>query len=197
MGRRVLRARQPLNEDDIEAVGWAAHTPAAHLSAAAWLQAAAAAPHPEDEVGPAELYVAASDQLSFAGDTPGALALCRAAVSAGGHVPPDVRVFLHHALLAAGEGEEARAVAEDIRRSRPGDLAVYSFVGESYEVTGNLAQAHRWFTLGLQRALTDPATGGDPSELASGSEGRMLGVARARVRRDLDMPPDELDDAFT
>nr|WP_249068722.1 tetratricopeptide repeat protein [Modestobacter muralis] len=192
-----MRVRQPLTEDDIEAVGWAARTPAEHLSAAAWLQAAAEAPHPEDEVGPAELLVAASDQLSFAGDAPGALALCRAAVAAGGHVPPDVRVFLHHALLAAGEGEQARAVAEDIRRSRPEDLAVYSFVGESYEVTDDLAQAHRWFTLGLQRALTDPATGGDPAELAPSSEGRMLGVARTRVRRDLDMPPDELDDAFT
>ncbi|WP_188959726.1 tetratricopeptide repeat protein [Modestobacter marinus] len=189
--------RGPVTEDDIEEIGWAARTPAAHLSAAAWLQAAATDPHPEDEVGPAELYVAASDQLSFAGDTTGALALCRAAVSAGGHVPPDVRVFLHHALLAAGDGEEARTVAEDIRRSRPGDLAVYSFLGESYEVTGDLGQAHRWFTLGLQRALSGSATGGDPSELPRGSEGRMLGVARTRVRRDLEMPPDELDDAFT
>ncbi|MCZ2814474.1 hypothetical protein O2W15_23835 [Modestobacter sp. VKM Ac-2979] len=141
--------------------------------------------------------MAASDQLSFAGDSPGALELCRRAVAAGGHVPPDVRTFLHHALLAAGEVEEARAVAEDIRRPRPGDLAVYSFVGESYEVTGDRRQAHRWFTLGLQRALSDPATGGDPSELPPGSEGRMLGVARTPVRRDLDMPPDALDDAFT
>ena len=96
--------RQPLTEDDIEAISWAARTPAAHLSAAASLQAAAADPHPDDEVGPAELYVAASDQLSFAGDAPGALQVCRQAVSAGGHVAPDVRVILHHAPAGRRRG---------------------------------------------------------------------------------------------
>lgn len=114
--------RGPLTPDDVEELWAAARTPEQHRRAAAQLAAWAEEVHPEDdEVSPASLLVHAGEQLSGIGDHDAALALFRRAVEAEGHVPPDVRCYLHHGLLAVGDVAGARRLADELRRERPAD----------------------------------------------------------------------------
>jgi predicted Zn-dependent protease len=180
--------RGPLTFDDVESLE-GARTPEAHRAAAEVLTGWAGEQHPDDdEVTPAALLSAAAWHLDRAGDAPGALELHRRAAAVAGDVPPDVRCYLHGALLQAGATDEARAVADDVRRSASDDLDVYVFMAENYEGVGDLRQANRWLALGTTRL--------DAADL----EGRVdddralaLLTARRRVRTALDLPPDGLD----
>jgi len=182
--------RGPLTIDQVEAVEFRARTPAARRAAAAKLAAWAEEVHPEDdeEVSPALLLVKAGEALSMAGDHGTALEFFRRAVVAEGDVPPDVRCYLHHELLQVGDVEGAREVADDVRHSKPADPDVYVFIGEDYELIGNLAEANRWLNLGLSRVLSQ--TEGEDVD----RDAVFLLAARRRVRRALGFPPDEFDD---
>ncbi|SDS11312.1 hypothetical protein [Jiangella sp. DSM 45060] len=90
-------------------------------------------------------------------------------------------------LLVAGRTGDADTVAAEVRRSRRGDTFVLSFLGESYEEAGHLAEAHRWFTMGLAVAERS----GDPAGAAPA-----LLAGRFRVRRELDLPVDEDDQEY-
>ena len=181
--------RKPLNQDDVEDVVLSARSPAEHRAAAAQLGAWAEETHPEDEeVTPAWLLVSAGEELALAEDHEGALQLFERAVVAEGEAVPDVRCYLHNGLLRAGQADRTRALAEEVRRSRPADPDVYLFIGEGYELVGDLPEANRWFTLGLMRVVREV-----------GEEGltdfRMVFLlnARRRVRQTLGFPPDEYD----
>ncbi|MGY1619017.1 tetratricopeptide repeat protein [Geodermatophilus sp. SYSU D00691] len=183
--------RQPLTPDDIERLEVVARTPEAHREAAETLAGWAAAPHPEDdeEAGPAALLSAAAWHLDRAGDPAGALAMHRRAAAAAGHVPPDPRVYLHAALLRAGEVEEARQLADALRRERPEDPDVYTFMAENFEEAGDLRQAHRWAELGAGLLEAAAAEG----LLADEWSTEQLLRTRRRVREALGFPPDDLD----
>ena len=180
--------RPPLSFDDVESLE-GARTPAEHRTAAEVLAGWAGEQHPDDdEVTPAALLSAAAWHLDMAGDPVAALELHRRAAAVAGDVPPDVRCYLHGALLRAGQAEEARALADEVRRSATDDLDVHVFMAENYEAAGDLRQANRWLALGTTRL--------DAADL----EGRVdddralaLLVARRRVRAALDLPPDGLD----
>lgn len=148
----------------------------------------AAEPQPGDVVDPSTLLVRASESWLLAGDHEHAVEAARQAVESGDDVPPDARCYLLDALLAAGRVEEASTLAGELRRSRRGDALVLLFMGESYEQSGNLAEAHRWFTMGLTTAERH----GDP-----GGALPTLLAARFRVRRDLELPVDAIDEEFT
>ena len=141
------RMRGPLTQDDVDGLCARARTPEQHRRAAAQLAAWAEEVHPEDdEVSPASLLANAGEKLNRIGDHDAALEVFRHAVGAEGHVPPDVRCYLHHELLAVGDVAGARRLADELRLERPADGDVYLFVGESSELVGDLREAHRWMT---------------------------------------------------
>ncbi|WNV74135.1 M48 family metallopeptidase [Geodermatophilus sp. DSM 44513] len=185
--------RGPLTDDEVEDLYARATSPAKHRAAAEELEAWAAEPHPQDAVHPAALLVRAGEHLSAAGDHDGAVVLFHRAVAAGQPVPPDARCYLHGALLQTGDAEAARQLADELRRERPADGDVYLFLGESYESAGDLRQAHRWLTLGAQRALSDVQDG----EFSAADDATGLLMARLRVRDALGLPLDEYDALVT
>ncbi|RIQ27359.1 tetratricopeptide repeat protein [Jiangella rhizosphaerae] len=148
----------------------------------------AADPQPDDVENAGSLLAYASEAWLRAGEHDRALDTARRAVDSGDDIPPDPRCYLVDALLGAGRREEADVVAGDLRRSRGDDTFVLAFLGESYELHGDLNRAHRWFTMGLTAAERhgDP-TGAVPTLLAS----------RFRVRRELELPVDALDEEYT
>jgi len=168
----------------LEGLQVASRTPQQHRKAAELLMEWADAPHPDDEESPADLLSAAAWHLEQAGDTEAALDLHRRAVAADGATSPDARVLLHAALLAAGRTDEARTVAEEVRRSRP-PFADIAAMAENFEIAGDLLQAQRWVDMGVARW--------DLDEEAEDSEVEMLLATRRRVRQALGFPPDELD----
>jgi predicted Zn-dependent protease len=180
--------RPPLSFDDVESLE-GARTPAEHRTAAEVLTGWAGEQHPDDdEVTPAALLSAAAWHLDEAGDAAGALELHRRAAAVAGHVPPDVRCYLHGALLQAGQTEEASALADEVRRSASDDLDVYALMAENYEEAGDLRQANRWLALGTTRLDAADLEGRVDDDRAFG-----LLAARRRVRAALDLPPDGLD----
>jgi tetratricopeptide (TPR) repeat protein len=180
--------REPLFIDEIEALEFGVRTPEACRALAAQFAAWAAERHPEDdeEVTPALLLVKAGEQFGFAGDPAAAMEQFRRAAAAEGQVEPDVRCYLHHGLMEVGDVVGARAVAEEIRHSKPEDPNVYMFIAEDYEMTGDLNGANRWLNLALNRLL---ASADDQDALPD--DATMMLVARRRVRRKLGFPPDD------
>jgi hypothetical protein len=181
--------RNWLNFDDIEEFEASARTPKAHRRAAAKLSEWAAETNPDDEVTPADLLSAAGWHLDQAGDTEAALTLHRQAVAAEGATTPDARCLLHAALLQAGRLDEARQVADDLRRARP-RIIDFAAMAETFELVGDLQQAHRWAAMGVNRldltATVDAAD--DDYEIVT------LLDTRRRIREALGFPPDELDE---
>jgi hypothetical protein len=179
--------RAPVDFDDLE--GWqvSARRPQDHRRAAATLVSWAEQPHPDDEATPADLLSAAAWHLDQAGDSEQGLELHRRAVTAEGTTTPDARCLLAAALFEAGRPGEARQVAEDLRRSRPG-IADVAAMAEVFEIAGDLQQAHRWVAMGVNRV--ELAGEGEPAE---DFEVMLLLITRRRVRRALGFPPDDLD----
>ncbi|MGY1833175.1 hypothetical protein ACI8AA_22395 [Geodermatophilus sp. SYSU D01180] len=187
--------RRPRTQDDLDATYSPGQTPEQSRAMARRLEAwATEGTRPGDEVNAAELLVFAAEQLTRIGDAHEALRLTRRAVATGEPVHPDVRCFLHHALLEVGDVDAARELAGQVRRERPADVDVYLLLGEDYEVHGNPREAHRWLTLGVQRALEDVVDVDDASEELVLRQAAHLLVARRRVRRQLGMPVDEWDE---
>jgi tetratricopeptide (TPR) repeat protein len=183
----VLDVREPIGDNALDELEAAAGTPEDHRAAAATLTAWADEPHPDDDVPPARLLSSAAWHLDTAGDPAEALRLHRRAVAAPGDVVPDARCYLHGALLEAGLDDEARQLADEIRRSAPTDSDVYLVMGENYALAGDLKQAHRWLTIGAERLeRTDrPISGISIFHLLR---------ARRHVRDSLGLPADDLDE---
>lgn len=186
--------RGPLTVDDVEELETGAGTSEQHRAVAAQLRAWAEEPHPDDErITPAVLLVSAGEQLDLAGDNEAALVLFRCAVTAQGSAPPDTRCYLHHGLLRVGDGAEARKLADELRRERPTDGDVYLLIGQNYERADDLVEAHRWFTMGLTHMENQVQEGNDLSAAGLAA----LALVRFRVRRALNLPPDEYDTVFS
>ena len=187
--------RRPRTQDDLDATYHPGQTPEQSRAMARQLEAwAAAGTRPGDEVNTADLLVCAGEQLVRIGDAPEAVRLLRRAVKTGEPVEPDVRCYLHHALLAVGDADAARELSGQVRRDHPPDVDVYLLIGEDYELHGDLREAHRWLTLGVRRALDDVEDADEVAEDYAAAQAAQLLVARRRVRRELGMPADEWDE---
>jgi hypothetical protein len=178
--------RDRLTEDDVEALEASSRSAKAHRAAATRLLGWAVEENPDDDVSPAQLVSAAAWHLDQAGDTDAALDLHRRAVASEGQCTPDARCELHAALLAAGLEREAAHVADDVRRSRPRLVDIAS-MASTFEMAGDLTQAHRWAEMGVSRLDRDDEAADDYAIMD------LLNVRRL-VRRELGFPPDELDD---
>jgi hypothetical protein len=179
--------RSGLTFDDIERLEVSARTPKAHRRAAATLVEWAHDTNPDDEMTPADLLSAAAWHLDHAGDTEAGLALHREAVTAEGTTSPDARCLLHAALVELGRTDEARQVADELRRSRPG-IGALAAMAENFELAGDLREAHRWAEIGVSRLESDTAADADDIDVIS-----LLNVRRS-IRRGLGFPPDGLDE---
>lgn len=181
-------SRGPVTEDDVAEVQARAGGGVRQRSARAGgtYEAWAADPHPDDEVSLGRLLVMAGEQWAYAGETDRALQLFRRAVQTGDRVEPDVRCYLIDALLGAGQRDEADKLAEELRRSRPGNPDAYLFVGDAYEEAGDLGASLRWFTSGMLKTLKDEAA--DEVDVV------LLIRSRRRVREAMGFPPDEYDE---
>jgi tetratricopeptide (TPR) repeat protein len=184
--------RGPLTIDDVDELELDAGTAEEHRAAAARLVAWSEEPHPEDdaEVTPAMLLARAGELLTTVGDHQAALHLYRRAAQAEGDVVPDVRCHLHHGLIAVGNVDAARRLAEEVRRSAAADADVYALIAEDYEAIGDLAAANRWMNLGLRR-LVDGLE--NPDEAPPEVVAALFLTTRRRVRQALGLPPDEFD----
>lgn len=182
--------RRPRTADDIEELYARARTPEERRATAQRLAAWAEEPPRAGDVTPALLFVSAGEHLTAAGDLREAVVCFRRADEAGQYVPPDVRCYLHGSLLRVDDLDAARDLADELRRERPIDGDVYLLIGENYESTGDLRTAHRWLTMGMQRAVND-VEDGDDLDAAEDAAGLM--AARLRVRHALDLPLDEYD----
>ena len=180
--------RKPLSFDDIEAIE-RRRTPEAHRSAAAELLSWVEQRHPDDEVTPSDLLSSAAWHLGEAGDVEPSLDLYRRAVTAQGPANPDPRCLLHAALLEAGRTDEARQVADEVRRSRPG-IGDIADMAENFELNGDLQQAHRWAEMGVTRLELESPEDVDVDDVDVIT---LLNVRRS-VREQLGYPPDELDE---
>jgi tetratricopeptide (TPR) repeat protein len=178
--------RTPVNVDDIVRLDASAQTPEARREAAATLLAWADDRNPDDGVSEADLVAAAAWSLDQAGDVDAALELHRRAVTAEGTTTPDARCTLAAALFDAGRPDEARQVAEDLRRSgaRVVDIAGMARV---FELVGDLQQAHRWTAMGISRLELIA----DDEELED-VEVELLLTTRRRVRQALGLPAEDL-----
>jgi hypothetical protein len=179
--------RKPLSFDDVEAIE-RQRTPEAHRSAAAELLSWVEQRHPDDEPTPGDLLSSAAWHLAEAGDLDRSLDLYRRAVTVGGTTSLDARCMMHAVLLDAGRLEEARHVADELRRSRP-TIADCASMAENFDLFGDLRQAHRWAEMGVnQLQLDDPQDADDDAGIIV-----LLNVRRS-VRGKLGFPPDELDE---
>src|SRR5688572_11306774 len=109
--------------DAVGRLGLYAGTPERQRQVAQQLIDWSAERHPADavEVTPAALLAEAGQILELLGDHAAALEVYRRAVTAEGTVEPDVRCFLHRALVTVGDLPAARLVADEVRRSALGD----------------------------------------------------------------------------
>lgn len=170
-------SREPVTEEDLDEILWSKQPP---LVGAEILQSWADSPHPEDEVCPGDLLVAAGSQWEQIGDHDRALDCYRRAVVVGEtRYYQDPRVHLHGGLLGAGQVEEAAELERALRREPPAESGDFAFVAETFEERGDLRAAARWFTIGVNRTEDDDGS---------------LTIGRFRVRRAAGLPLDGLDE---
>lgn len=179
--------REPLTVDVLEDKLADAETKGldGHRELAAELLAFAEQPDDEDELSPADLLVGVGEQLSLAGEPVEALGYYQRAAECEMPTRPDARAFVVRALLDLDRTEEAEELSEQLRRSRPPIAETYLFMGEVWELAGELDRANRWLTRGALLAQSQ----------GSRSEWSMLVLGRYRVRRALGFPPDDFDQA--
>jgi tetratricopeptide (TPR) repeat protein len=178
--------------DTVGRLGLDAGTPEHQRQFVQQLIAWAAERHPADavDVTPAALLAEAGQILELLGDHGAALEVYRHAATADGAVEPDVRCFLHRALVSVGELAAARLVAEEVRRSAPESPGAYAMIGETYEKSGDFREAHRWLNQGLQcigRRAADDGRKDQALDLL------LLAIVRRRIRQALVLPRDEVD----
>ncbi|MCO7218516.1 hypothetical protein [Klenkia sp. PcliD-1-E] len=173
--------RAPLTYEDLVAVG-GHRDQAGHRQVADTVLEWATEVHPEDEPTTAELLAEAGWQLDLAGDTDAALEVLRRSRLAG-PTTPDVRCSIVAVLLADDRVEEARAEADNIRRSRPA-VVDCDAMAQVWETAGDLEQALRWTSIGLNRIDLDAD---DEIDVEASTD---LLQTRARVRTAMGLPPE-------
>jgi Flp pilus assembly protein TadD len=132
------------------------------------------------------LLSAAADDYLSAGDAERALAVAGEARDTAAAGDWEGHLSLIRAQLGLGSVEAAVAVAKELRQRAAEDPMLAEMVGDAFELADELAQAERWYTIGL-RGL-DRTAGRFWAE-------RLL-RDRHRVRRDQGKPLDGFDEEF-
>lgn len=133
----------------------------------------------------AQLLVVAAEHLQLAHDTAEAFRLAEAArqhASAKLFEAHPTLISLH---LETDDLDGALVLADEVRKTGADELGVYEMIAESFEISGHLTLAERWYAIAL-RAL-------DKVGLENPADRLTLLTGRYRVRRDADKPLDVLD----
>ncbi|MFJ2008615.1 SEC-C domain-containing protein [Streptomyces chartreusis] len=148
--------------------------------------------YPQDQE---EILTEAAEFYNRAGRHEKALALYQEILDGDCEEPHLVQAFRIDALWDAGQRDEAREAARDLRREHPADAGPWNIIAETFETADELNDAADYFTAGVTRLL-GPATPltVDAVRDAPDSTGiEMLVIGRHRVRRRLGQPHDDLD----
>ncbi|OHV28773.1 MULTISPECIES: hypothetical protein [Pseudofrankia] len=175
-----------LSHDDVDDITTRAARDGRHGAAAARFEELAAQPERHGgEVNRAALLVEAGSQHGLAEDWDAAIRCYQEAIADGGCEGIDPRVWLHDAYLRAGRQDDAAGLLRELKASRSKDPDLYAAVAESLEVSGQLSDAHTWFTMGYHRCEN-----ADVPEFMID----LLLVGRRRIRAELGYPLDDLDE---
>ena len=174
--------RAAINENDVEELEFAS---ADNRVVAGQLVEWAEQPHPADEISARELLTRAGEQLEYADDVEGAIALYRRAIDTPGDALLDPRSHLVSLRLRRGEREEADALDRELRRAGPATSATYEYMSEVWAEHGEDQRALGWVTRGILRHEQGPPF--SDVDLA------MLCLARWQLREPAGHPPDDYD----
>lgn len=141
-----------------------------------------------DEVSRAAVLIEAGEDFGYAGNHAEALRMYEAARDDGGPAYVDPRALIVQALHQGGQTDAALELADALRKESPRQLNTFLVLGGFFELVDEFKQAQRWYSMGI-RAMDSGNVAGSESQYES-----ML-IGRARVRSELGMPRDTLDDA--
>jgi len=141
-----------------------------------------------DDVSRAAVLIEAGEDFGYAGDHAEALRMYEAARDDGGPAYVDPRALIVQALYQGGQTDAALELADALRKESPRQLNTFLVLGGFFELVDEFKQAQRWYSMGI-RAMDSGNVAGSESQYES-----ML-IGRARVRSELGMPRDTLDDA--
>ncbi|HWE91292.1 MAG TPA: SEC-C metal-binding domain-containing protein [Pseudonocardiaceae bacterium] len=144
-----------------------------------------------DERG--EILVEAAGQWQLAGDHDRAIELLTEAIALRGEDGGNARVTMAESLFDLDRDDDARAQFDALRRDRPPSPMPYHLAAELLEERGDYQDSLTWFNMAVSRLSDeDLAT---PDDSMPFSYGNQILVGRRRVRQELDIPPDELDES--
>jgi len=141
-----------------------------------------------DDVSRAAVLVESGENFGYAGDHAEALRMYEAACDDGGPTYADPRALIVQALYEGGRTDAALELADALRKDSPRLVNTFLVLGGFFELVDEFTQAQRWYSMGI-RAMDSGNVPGSESQYES-----ML-IGRARVRDELGMPRDALDDA--
>jgi len=141
-----------------------------------------------EEVSRAAVLVEAGENFGYAGDHAEALRMYEAAREDGGPAYVDPRALMVQALYQGGRKDAALQLADALRKDSPQLVNTFLVLGGFFELVDEAQQAQRWYSMGI-RAMDSGNVPGSESQY----ETMLLG--RARVRDELGLPRDTLDDA--
>ncbi len=130
----------------------------------------------------------------LAGDHAGALDLLDQVVTVPGVDAAYAMAARAASLFELGRGAEARAQLHALRKHRPFSAIAFHRAAEAAETSNDQRLALRWFDMGVSRSV-DLVALGEGTDAAMTTQIALLVMGRARVRKSLGLPPDELDSA--
>lgn len=181
-----------LTGDDLDAIGYEAFSAADPLACAAELVAAVDDKRLADPADAGYAFSLAAEITERQGDLASALALVDRAIGAySSDGDGFVRAYRGDLLGRLGCEEEAMAEFAALRPRLIRDPDAASYLSEAMEECGFAPIAEQWLTAALESVLDRSGDGPDDLNLKL-----LYGLiqSRSRIRRELEMPPDEHDE---
>jgi hypothetical protein len=141
-----------------------------------------------EDVSRAAVLIEAGENFGYAGDFAEALRMFETARTDGSPTYVDPRALIAQALYQGGQKDVALELANAIRKEGSGDINTFLVLAGFFELVDERQAAQRWYSMGI-RAMDSGNVAGSESQYES-----ML-IGRARVRSELGLRPDTLDDA--
>jgi len=141
-----------------------------------------------EDVSRAAVLVEAGENFGYAGDHAEALRMFEAARADGGSIYVDIRALMVQALYQGGQKDAALELANALRKESPDQITTFLVLSSFFELVDEFQAAQRWFSMGI-RAMDSGNVPGSEQQYES-----ML-IGRARVRNELGLAQDTLDDA--
>lgn len=145
-----------------------------------------------DERG--DILLEAAELWHRAGDHERAIELLTEVVALGGEDGGCARVALADVLFDLDRGEEAHAQLDALRRERPSSPIPYYLAAELLESRDDLDEALTWVNMAVSR-LTEQELAEQRGEFGAFSYANAVLAGRRRIRTELGLPADELDEA--